>query len=987
MNNKTREELLNEITELKAKNSRLEERLADCTASHVKLGKSDERLKEAEKLTKMGHWMYDFQEEMVYWSDELYNIFEVEREQFDGSFTTYLNLIHPDDRERVNQNLQEAIQHKKAYTVEHRILLSDKREKHIYGQGEIIYDEQGEAQRAFGTAQDVTQWKSDKKRIEHLNQIYKALRNVNKLIVTERNRQKLIRGICESLTNSRGYEGAWIVLFGDDNRPVDYAGAGEENYFNPLKQVYHGGTYPECVKRALESQGMVVISESEECTDELMNDNELPPGHKNLTVKLEHEGTVFGLLHTHLTEDIKLTEDEKDLFLEVAGDVSFALSDILKQKLTQQMAEELQTKEVRLEEAEQIGKLGYWEYDLVKSKTTLSDNLYRLLGYEPREFEADYEDIFDMIYPDDRQQVREIINELIEQKKPVTTEFRVTRRHGEVIWLEARYHPKMDNGKLVKVFGTNQDITERKTSENKLSEAAHLLRATVESTIDGVLVVSNTGKVLLRNQRFLDLWNIPDRLADAKDDRVLLENASQHLLEPEKYKEKVRQLYQDEPESTNLDTIHFKDGRVYEHYTQPLLMDGVFEGRVWSFRDVTNREKREKELWEAKQKAEESDRLKSAFLANVSHEIRTPMNGIMGFTEMLRDEDISADEMEEFIQNIEKGGNRMLATLNDLMDISKIETGQVGISITPVNINEKLKEYHDFFKRQVWNKGLELILGDSLPQDRAMIFTDSGKLNSILSNLIKNSIKYTPEGHITFGCRPEGDGLMFYVEDTGIGISSDKQEVIFNRFVQADMRDTKAYQGSGLGLAIAKSYVEMLGGEIKVSSVVGEGTAFYFFLPFQAADSNEGAEESEKTLTSQAESTKHLTILIVEDDGSSEMYLTKLLQNRSERLLYARDGQQALNKIREHPETDLILMDLKMPQMDGLQLTRKIREFNNEVKIIAQTAYAMQDDREKALDAGCDEYITKPIKKERLIELLEKVIAEDPGNQPQPDES
>ncbi|KAF0129190.1 MAG: hypothetical protein FD155_2679 [Bacteroidetes bacterium] len=244
-------------------------------------------------------------------------------------------------------------------------------------------------------------------------------------------------------------------------------------------------------------------------------------------------------------------------------------------------------------------------------------------------------------------------------------------------------------------------------------------------------------------------------------------------------------------------------------------------------------EERTKELNIAKERAEESDRLKSAFLANMSHEIRTPMNGILGFSELLKDPDLTLEEQNEYLTLIEKSGTRMLNIINDIVDISKIETGLVQLNETQLNLNEMLQFMHQFFSKEAESKGLTFKFVQPLNETDALIMTDKEKIFALVTNLVKNAIKFTPKGSIEFGCKKMDENLEFFVSDTGIGIPKHRQAAIFDRFVQADLADKMAYQGAGLGLSIAKAYVEMLGGKIWVESEEGVGTTFFFTLPFK----------------------------------------------------------------------------------------------------------------------------------------------------------
>jgi len=389
--------------------------------------------------------------------------------------------------------------------------------------------------------------------------------------------------------------------------------------------------------------------------------------------------------------------------------------------------------------------------------------------------------------------------------------------------------------------------------------------------------------------------------------------------------------------------------------------------------NIKNRYQVENDLIEAKENAEESNRLKSAFLANMNHEIRTPMNGIMGFTDLLKDPALTGDEKLQYIQMIEKSGNRMLGTINDLIDISKIEAGQTKLYIKKMAVNDKLDELYEFFKLEAEQKHLDLYLEKDEPE--LMLNTDADKLMSVLTNLIKNAIKFTPEGFIKFGYKSRTNDYLFYVEDTGIGIPEGKRKDIFERFIQVDNSHQRSYQGSGLGLSITKAYVEMLGGNIWLQSEMNKGTNFYFTIPSQiSAQENNIAEGKTNSKPNEKEMvpSDKLVILVVEDDEASYLYLYEVLKNISTKIIQAGTGIEALEVFEKNRDIDFVLMDIQLPEMDGLEVTRRIREKDKQVKIIAQTAYAMKGDSTKALNAGCDDYIAKPIKQEALLEMLRK---------------
>lgn len=421
-----------------------------------------------------------------------------------------------------------------------------------------------------------------------------------------------------------------------------------------------------------------------------------------------------------------------------------------------------------------------------------------------------------------------------------------------------------------------------------------------------------------------------------------------------------------------------KDGTLYwESATiSPILNEnGETTHYIAIKEDITSRKNVEKELVKSKERAEESDRLKLAFLANMSHEIRTPMNGILGFTELLKEPKLTGEEQQQYIEIIEKSGKRMLNIINDIISISKVESGQIEIVLSETNINEQLKYIHTFFKPEAKQKGIQLILSKELPLEQSFTLTDKEKVYAILTNLVKNAIKFTNEGTIEFGCERKGKNLEFFVKDSGLGISKSQKKIIFERFRQANETISRSHEGSGLGLAISKAYVEMLGGKIGVQSEKGKGSTFYFTLPFQSKHEYNpkhaiDVEKTDLVNTKDLNSVKDLKILIVEDDAISKLLVTIAVKPFSKEILKVSTGHEAIEACRNNPDIDLVMMDINMPEMGGYEATKQIREFNKDIIIIAQTANGMQGDRENALAAGCTDYISKPINITSLSELI-----------------
>jgi PAS domain S-box-containing protein len=518
---------------------------------------------------------------------------------------------------------------------------------------------------------------------------------------------------------------------------------------------------------------------------------------------------------------------------------------------------------------------------------------------------------------------------------------------------------------------SNADIPKYKKSEEDLLASEIRYRRLFESAKDGILILdAETGKIVDVNPFLIDLLGFTyeefteKTIWEIGSFKDIISNYEKFLeLQKNEY---VR--YHDLPIVTNHGRkIHVEFvSNVYSANNKDVIQCNI--------RDISQRIKIETDLIEAKEKAEESDRLKTAFLTNMSHEIRTPMNGILGFTELLKEPNLKSDDIQDYIQIIHISGIRMLNTINNIVDVSKIESGLIQINISETNINEKMEFTYKFFKPEVEFKGLQFSLKNGLTTKESIIKTDNEKVYGILTNLVRNAIKFTYEGSIIFGYDKKGEFLEFFVKDTGAGIPENQKKLIFERFRQGSESHNRGYEGSGLGLSIAKSYVEMLGGKIWVESEEGRGSTFYFTIPYNAV-SEEKTEITDVVSSDLKEIQLHnLKILIVEDDEISYSLLKKMLQKISKEVLHAMTGIEAIEACRNNPDLDLVLMDIRMPVMDGNEAISMIRHFNKDVIIIAQTAYAFSGDKEMAIEAGSNDYISKPINSTSLFELIRKHI-------------
>jgi PAS domain S-box-containing protein len=396
---------------------------------------------------------------------------------------------------------------------------------------------------------------------------------------------------------------------------------------------------------------------------------------------------------------------------------------------------------------------------------------------------------------------------------------------------------------------------------------------------------------------------------------------------------------------------------------------------VTIFNDVTERKRIYHEMLEAKERAEESDQLKSAFLANLSHEIRTPMNAILGFTELLGLQEILPEEKNNYIDIIHKSGKQLLSIISEIIEISQIETGQITLHHTPIDLENLMDNlYQQLCVTIPASKPVELKFLSPPLGDGSRIITDEIKLQQILINLIANAIKYTERGLITVAYEfTDNHEIRFIVQDTGIGIDKKYHQLIFERFRQVEGDTAIRYGGSGLGLAISKAYVGMLGGTISVSSVPGKGSIFVFTIPHQKYfQPDPGVSRVTEAIRNKL--SKCGQILIAEDDEYSYLLLSRLFFGTNIHLLRAKNGKEAVTLCRKNLGIALVLMDIKMPVMNGLDAARQIRKANPSLPLVAQTAYALEEDKTQIQQAGFSGYLTKPIEKEKLLDMIESLL-------------
>ena len=427
-----------------------------------------------------------------------------------------------------------------------------------------------------------------------------------------------------------------------------------------------------------------------------------------------------------------------------------------------------------------------------------------------------------------------------------------------------------------------------------------------------------------------------------------------------------------------------RDGKLYgglligtKGQTEPIATQTI-ETFIYQAGVALHRKQIDNELVKAKVAAEESDRLKSAFLANMSHEVRTPLNGILGLAQVLLKSDKLDSSISNDVKMIVESGSSLLTLIEDILDVSKIEAGQMKIKYKPFHLNSLMDQLysmfltHPFYVQKNANQQ-NIILKYDKPYENITIMSDPDRLQQIFVNLIGNALKFTLKGYIHFGYTVEKQEITFFVKDSGIGIPKDKTEKVFERFTQVDSTLARKFSGSGLGLAISKGLTVLLEGRIWCESIFGLGSSFFFTIPYHPTTMLEDSNKPQKKNSIEYD-WSNFTVLIVEDDTINFKVIEAMLRNTKINIIHVDNGMKAIEQARDNPLIDLVLMDVHLPEMSGLEATIKIKEVNKTLPIIAQTANAMSDDKDRCIDAGCSDYISKPIDMNNLFVKISKYL-------------
>ena len=534
---------------------------------------------------------------------------------------------------------------------------------------------------------------------------------------------------------------------------------------------------------------------------------------------------------------------------------------------------------------------------------------------------------------------------------------------------------KFKIGKSTYYFEVARDITERKKATAALAESEEKFRGVFKYANIGIALSNIDGNLMNVNDEFLNMLGY-SREEFLKHKFIDFSTRKENEREIPLFK----QILAGKIDNYRLEKkVRKKDGSFLWldiSVTGRRDMEGNIVMFIAMASNITERKKAEQELIKAKEKAEESNRLKTEFLNNMSHEIRTPMNGIIGFSEMLDNPDISHEKRKYYSKIVQNSSNQLLRIIDDILEISTLETKQIVLHEEEFCLNDLLMDLFSVFDLKSKERDVPIYLKKTLHDDESLIITDKTKLNKILGNLLENALKFTSEGFIEIGYYVKSKKLVLYVKDTGIGISKKSHKSIFERFSQEEKSISQKLGGLGLGLSISKENAGLLGGDITLESEKGKGSTFFVTIPYKPAPGNK-KRKSGRYAKKEKELSNVYTILIAEDEEINYLFIEALFENRtapSFKLIHAKNGKEAVDFCVKNKNIDLVLMDIKMPVMGGHEATEKIKSKFPHLPVIAQTAYSTESNKALALQHGCDDFMSKPLDKERLFELVGRYV-------------
>lgn len=668
--------------------------------------------------------------------------------------------------------------------------------------------------------------------------------------------------------------------------------------------------------------------------------------------------------------------------------------------------------ERKLRLAMEVARIGYWKYDCATQQVEWSEGHEKLFGIDIREFKGNLNGVQDWVHPDDRAHGILNLQRTLHEKVPFDNTYRVVQPNGKVEWLHSYGYLSEDlQGNPEHVFGITRNMTHEKEAESRIqyesglrklileisarfiniplpevnelvnealrkmgtfveADRAYIFTLNTETTIcsntyewcaEGISPEINNLQTISLPREWIDtfctyqpvcIFDVPD-LKEGYTKEILASQGIKSLLALPMLEER-----------RCIGFVGFDSVKKFHNYsdTEQQLLQVFADVLI----NIKLRQQAEEELIAAKEAAEAGNRIKTAFLQNISHELRTPLNGILGFGELIAVEELDPSEKRHYLTHLQQNSNRLIQTISNYLDMAQLTSSNYSIENVTFSLSSLLKEVIQGIRPESLGKHIKIL--SDFPDDAEdfFIFSDRDAIRKVVLHLTDNAVKFTKEGSITLGFKQDGSEIELFVRDTGRGIEPHALTTIFHPFHQGDTAHTRGYEGSGLGLAIVKALVEKLGGDIRVESEVGKGSLFRISFPWNYEVKQPAIPKKRLVGFSRSRS----RILVADDDLINTQYMETLLSLKGYQSVFAANGLEAVDIIRKDPAVDLVLMDIRMPVMDGLEATREILMLRPELPVIALTAYVVQDDIRQINAAGCRQYLSKPVLREQLMQVL-----------------
>jgi PAS domain S-box-containing protein len=996
------------------------------------LSDSEMKLKMALNIAKMGYWRYELATNNVEWSDGHHLLFGIPAEAFAGNLEAVQECVHPDDRRHGEKNLLSAIEEEKPFVNYYRVVHPDGTTKWLYSYGEPVRNQNNEITHIFGITQDISGQKSSEEALHEsetrfnqvaeligegigivdgnevfrfvnpaANKIFdvepqgligRSLRefldeeNYNKIIVetskrkrkeqtsyelmitTGKGKQRFLFVTATPMNDSAGNTtGTFGVFFDITERKAAEEElrkfktiADKANYGSIITNVHGDILYlNECYAKMHGWQ----MEELAGKNFSLFYPYELAQEVKTLMEILKDKGSLNAVEFTNRRKDgtTFYTLNNATLLRDKHNNPEMVASTAI--DITEEKAARLEllklTQAIRQSPVSIVITNINGEIEYVNPKFTqvTGYSFAEALGQNPRILKSGRQD--EAVYLD--------LWQTISKGKIWRGELLNKKKNGEVFWEAVSISPILNQDAAITHYvAIKEDITGKKETEAKLAEAQRIAKlGTYELDVStGILHVSEVmagicglaSKRAFTIQEWISLTYLDDveKMTHFWTVEVMEKG---NLVDVEyrivrKSDNTVRWLH-------TLGKLHYND-------------KGQAVTLIGTSRDITELKNYETQLIVAKEKAEESDRLKTAFINNISHEIRTPMGGILGFGEFMLNDNLTPAEKLDYYNIVKQSTNRLQQTITDIMDISELKAGSIIPNIGDVYIGLVMNHFLDKLKLLCAKKNILVTLDLAAEHEDIILRTDEELLSKTLAHLLSNAEKFTKSGRITFGYSVKNQWVEFFVKDTGKGIEADKLKTVFDPFMQEDISITRGYEGNGLGLSIARGIAELLGGKLWVESKKGAGSTFFFTLPLVTGSPALNPEI--ETETPHARGSAKPLILIAEDDEANAELMDVVIQKSGFSTLLAINGRKAVELCHQYPEISLVIMDIKMPVMNGLEATALIKEFRPDLPVVAITAHAQTGDRHRMLEAGCDDYLAKPVDINALKKLVLKMI-------------